>query len=663
MNGLAQLILREVGTRRQVFLLAAMMALLPFLFPLLPGMTSYDPPILRAAVALSLAAGFTLALALILGSTMIGRDLSEGRFGFYLSRPLSGVTVWAGKMTGVLILIAAVALIVLAPTFLGTLLPGADAVRGRSVFLEVFQTPSMPFILGGVLLLLVLAHALSVLARAQSPWIVVPIVAGIAAAAVALHLGTPLATLGDAFYISFLMLMGNLLLSLLLAGLLQVVLGRADLKRGARVLALVFSCGLLVSTSIHAGYAAWVKATEPGDLQFIHRAMAGGEGSWVYLSGQVERGGTRYSQSFLIDTDSGRWLRTGQQFNGLSNVAFTPDGGRAIWVRLEAESLSGGPVSRIWTVDLDQPDSRPELVLSLDSLVRTVALSPGGERLALVMENDLQVYELDSGRPLAAARTCRELRGYQIIFLGPDLVRFYRTAPAEEVAGLLPGMPEGQVSRRGIVIAELDVAQGTFHRSGVIPRGADGLHGAAWSRDAERMTLLLRYEESGSFFLHDGRTGELIMPLGPKYKYHMGPAWLLFDGRIVTLREAEDQTELVVLSSEGIELQAIRIDEGWSVLDGEVAPGVLALRIYQKSGFSEQGDNCYLVDLDAGHCRHLGQRLRPVMGVRGIAGTFGAWPSPGSPGSQLFIENHSCLVRLDPWTGERQVLLQLEPWS
>ena len=197
MKGLTQLILREVGTRRRVFLLAALIALLPFLLPYLPGMKPYDPATLRPTSALALAAGFSVALSLILGGTVIGRDLSERRFGFYFSRPLSGLTVWAGKMTGTLILIIAVALIVLIPAFLVTLLPGADAVRGRTVFMEVFKMPSVGLFLFSVFLLLGLAHAVSILARAQSAWIMLPFAVGIAAASAAWHSAIPLGTLGS----------------------------------------------------------------------------------------------------------------------------------------------------------------------------------------------------------------------------------------------------------------------------------------------------------------------------------------------------------------------------------------------------------------------------------------------------------------------------------
>ncbi len=72
---------------------------------------------------------------------------------------------------------------------------------------------------------------------------------------------------------------------------------------------------------------------------YINGAMAGGEGSWVYLTGPVERGGTKYNQSFLFETTSGRWLRTGKPWHGSSGVTFTPDGRRAVWVEYTAQSL------------------------------------------------------------------------------------------------------------------------------------------------------------------------------------------------------------------------------------------------------------------------------------------------------------------------------------
>ncbi len=665
MKGLIQLTLRELVARRQVFLLAAIIAPLPFLLPFLPALKSYDPTSLRATSALALAAGFTVALSLILGATVIGRDLSEKRFGFYFSRPLSGLTVWAGKMTGVLILIASVVLIVLLPTFLGTLLPGADAARGHGVFLEVFKAPAMALSLFCVALLIGLAYTLSILARAQSAWIILPLAVGIAAASVAWHSAIPLGLIGSPMFISILLLLGGLLVSLYAAGLFQVLLGRADLKRGARVLALALSGGLLISASVHAGYSAWIRSAEPQDLYFIDEAMAGGEGSWVYLSGQVKRGGTSYSQSFLFNTDSKHWLRTDVPWRGANTVAFTPDGRRVVWLQYVARSWGRDLAAQIWTVDLGEAENQPEQVLELDQWVRNLALSADGERLALVIENDLQVFDLDSGQMLATTRTCRDLRYHRVMFQSPNLVRFYRMALPGEMAGLYPDLPEGQDDRGGVVIAEFDVARGDFHRTGFIPNAANGLYRASWSRDTKRMTIQKRDEDNGSIYLHDGRTGESISRLDQGNWSFSDSAHLLFDGRIAILRRVEDSTELVLYSPEGTVLRTIRIAEGWGTIHGEVAPGLLALRVTRtlsKKPKVQLQTECYLANLDDGDCRLLGREVRPVIGSgRGVAGIFGAWPSPGSPGSSLYIEDHSSLVRLDPVTGERSVILELDP--
>lgn len=663
MNSLAQLIFREVCSRQLVLLLAAVIALLPFLLPLLPWMKVYDRPTLQVTSALSLSAGFTVALALILGATMIGRDLSEKRLGFYFSRPLSVTALWSGKITGALLVILTVALIVLTPAFLGTLLPGSGAAQGHSLFLELFQSPWTAVLLGGVVLLLGLAHAVSVLARAQSPWIFLPLVIGLGAAVTVWRVAIPQVLLGTTVLISSALLLGGLLLSLFIAGLLQLQLGRADLKRGATVLALVLSAGLLFSTLLHTGYSAWVRDTKPSDLSIIEEGAPGGDGSWVYLAGVVQRGGTSYGQSFLYDTAGGRWLHTGDSLSSASSVAFTPDGTRAVWVRHKAESLGGDLLRQLWTIDLEKEDSKPELVLEVDDWVRSLALSADGDRLALVTGSDLQVYELASGRLLAAARTCKELRYHQLIFLGPDLVRFYRSASRNEVTGMDLGWPEEQVAHGAAVIAELDVARGEFQQTGIIPGGANGLYRASWSRDAARMAIHVKSGETSSVSLHNGRTGELILPLcsGDPFSFRES-AKILFDGRVVILRKVDGRSELILFSSEGTEIRAIRISKGMVVLDGETAPGLITLRVLSRENeFSELRWECYFVDLDARHSRLLDREIRPVIGNwHGKSGIFGSFPSPGSPGSQLFIEESRRLVRFDVQTGERTLLLGRE---
>ena len=62
--------------------------------------------------------GLVPLFALLLGVNFIGRDLSEGRLGFYFAQPMSGPKIWFGKLTAVVLLIWAAQLIMMLPTAL-----------------------------------------------------------------------------------------------------------------------------------------------------------------------------------------------------------------------------------------------------------------------------------------------------------------------------------------------------------------------------------------------------------------------------------------------------------------------------------------------------------------------------------------------------------------
>ena len=52
----------------------------------------------------------------MLGSTIVGRDLSDRRLGFYFSRPLRGWTIFLGKLGGVLAVALGSTALVLTPS-------------------------------------------------------------------------------------------------------------------------------------------------------------------------------------------------------------------------------------------------------------------------------------------------------------------------------------------------------------------------------------------------------------------------------------------------------------------------------------------------------------------------------------------------------------------
>src|SRR5262249_8806821 len=89
---------RELTEKRFVFLTAIAFAALALIVPFLPGVHPSERRNAIAMASIMFSTGFTIGLAAILGSNLIGRELSEGRLSFYFAKPLSAASIWFGKV-------------------------------------------------------------------------------------------------------------------------------------------------------------------------------------------------------------------------------------------------------------------------------------------------------------------------------------------------------------------------------------------------------------------------------------------------------------------------------------------------------------------------------------------------------------------------------------
>ena len=79
MKGALLVAWREIAERRSVLAAALVAGLLAFASPLLPGVMTGRAAEARDAMALSVALGFGLLVALMVGASVVGRDLADGR--------------------------------------------------------------------------------------------------------------------------------------------------------------------------------------------------------------------------------------------------------------------------------------------------------------------------------------------------------------------------------------------------------------------------------------------------------------------------------------------------------------------------------------------------------------------------------------------------------
>jgi hypothetical protein len=167
-RGLAAVFGREVAERRILPLVALGLGLVPLASVYFPGVRWERAEDVRSGMASLLALGLTAALSLILGGSVIARDLGERRLGFYFARPLRGWTIWGGKLAAATALTLGGGLLVLLPTaLLNASWPDPGFVFGFSRSTGLWMVVALA---AGFLLLV--SHALGVILRARSAWLV-----------------------------------------------------------------------------------------------------------------------------------------------------------------------------------------------------------------------------------------------------------------------------------------------------------------------------------------------------------------------------------------------------------------------------------------------------------------------------------------------------------
>ena len=643
---------RELGLRKAIWAAALVAGLLPFLLAALPGMT-YGYAEVRDASALAIAAGSGELLALVLGATVLGRELAERRLSFDLARPIGGLAIWAGRMGAVLILSLGSALVILLPATLAG--GGLAALAARAtVRSEVPWYLPAPNPLGLVLLYVVtvlflaaLAHVLGTLGRSRSPWLLLD-------AAIFVTLGVVVFLTGRALYRAealFGLIDGSLFLvivalaALLAAGAAQVTHGRTDARAGHRALSATLWSLCAVGALGFAGYARWFTNVSPSDLAGVYAGQASPDGRWVCMEGPA-RHRRDLPFRFLYNPTTGAFLRLRPRW-WRANPAFSGNGSRCVWVEgrdrreiMTADLTAAHPVAERTGIEVAGVDSR-------------LALSPSGRRLAVLSNGTLSVYEPDGGKQLASVHiygtdTLHKLNfekylGSHILFPDEGSVAIVRVHP-----------PESDQATGSVTIQRFDVASRKLAATGRI----DGLSGqllVQLNRTASRFILRERDGAAWTTSLRDGTTGALLTLLGPEG--HAREASFLAEGGLVATSVAKTEPSMLwIYGEDGSLRQTVDLERAGVVLVGsEPRPGRLLVAVGPpgKGWFPA----CSLLEVDtaSGSHRAVADGLTPF--------TWAWWYSdtctlPTGPAALLALAPDGSLVRVDPATGQQTTLIR-----
>jgi len=606
-----------------------------------------------------LAAGAgAVAMAIILGASVVPRDIAERRLGFYLSRPLSPLAYWAGKMAVALLLAIAAGLLAFLPGLLLGRLSVVDTrgLDGWGVATTIAQGWKRWLV---VLSFFVAASAVAGGAvRSRSgllmldvlmlpvAWIAVLFafggVWGAGTAEVVMTLAVP-------------WLSRALIVALLVAGAIQVCVGRLETRRGHLLLSSIAWGGVLL---LFAGglraFSAYVASAEPADLRhpggsglgWIVRAPRAGEP--VLIEGISAKWGARFQPSFLLEAGGG-FVRLGGT-ESTETLALSADGrylARSFWAPFPVMEpfLSAGLGPSLSLLDLRAPGAEPRR-LARDArgpIERIVSLSPRGEQVLLAFADRREIVDLSSGRTLARA-TDAAAWSYPT-FLAEGSLRALRLGGGRATV-LDWEVGSGQVRERGSI--GVSGFNRTWYTSNLPP---------VWPIDDWRR--LARFDAQGlSIHDPDGATVATLVEGWPEGRWNRqaGP---LSDGRVGLFEEDGEGLRLRVWDASGRLVSDGRFEGRFPlVVGGEVSPGLLAVGHRPRaSSPAGRAGGTSLVDLATARVVRVEADLQPAMRRWLFLRELDArGPEPGSLATRLFFGAQG-LVSLDPATGARTVVV------
>lgn len=623
MTGIWAVLVREIRERRAIPLAALVLGFLPVVVGLIPTATRIGGPDVRDNLAFVLGLAFPTAAALGLGASVIGRDVGERRMGFYFSRPISGFALWAGKMGATFVLLGASALLVSLPAHVMT---AGTFVSGVASELGSLAGAFFGLGLGVLALCAASAHAVGTMLRSRAGLLPVDLgllITTIAAFAAAAWRITEAASSEMLLALMPAVVWGALGV-LLVAGAAQVVGGRSDGRRGHLFLSVVLWGSLLAAAGVlHAGLS-WVFATSPADIAFDRGSAiaCAPRGSQCAVTGLGRWG---YSPTFLVDANSGRFVRIGATRSWV--LAFAPRGQTAVW-------LGRGRQPTLGVAMLDAPSIHPREV-PLPAGVGTgeypwiLAVSPEGDRVLAMDADRASVVETASGRLVAQAMTQRASMAY---FESEELVRLFG---------------EPSLAAREVVVLEWNLRTGQMRETG---RFGDALRVV----DRRGGHLLVATVQQG-LEIRSAETGQLertvLAPSAERAGLHPDRPLLarfLADGRIAVIVAEKDGGHLNVFAQQGGAPVDALVGRMVGLL-GESIPGELVLQDYTAPGFQT-----LFVDATTGEVRKKENGLQPVASWWREGLEEGV---PGSMATRLFISD-GALVDRDPVTGVRRVVIQ-----
>jgi len=595
-SAFAAIFSREFRLRRVLLIGALAIGLMSLAIPRLQGQTGAIAA--ETANAAALLIGFLTCsiYALILGSGAIARDLADGRLGFDFVRPISGLTLWAGRIGAALTLLSASALLVVGPALLTDPKGGGGPVWAPAAGWLPVLNMTGAFVVGllSCWVLFFLTHLATVLFASRSALLGLDL-AGLLA--VGLLAGSALERLHrnwamDAFGVGAASFFAFLLLALTGASLVQVLFGRTDLVRSHRALSMALWVPLLLGAFALDAASRWVVSPGLSDLVRTESVSKAPAGTWFGVGGDL-RGRGALAGQFLVDAATGRVVRQGVSISNLTiKTDFSNDGKSVAWLALTPRG------TEVRWVDLSAPEPRVETApISFEGVAEEPSLSPTGRWLALRSDRRMLIFELRTGRLVASVPVTADWDALRTRWIAEDRLRFWSA--------------EGNVSLGGeprISIAETHVPQGPGSGApasvGTIELTARGY---AWYVNLDGGTVIVRELKTGRRRLFDGRTGaELGVIDAPQQQ---SGAILLADGSVAVLVQGPKSRGLAIYDRTGVLRRSFDLRSAKGLLFGaQPTPTTILVSVAaEATPLVRTARRLILLDLATGGIREVGR--------------------------------------------------------
>ncbi len=668
---------REIVEHRMFVAAAGAALLLILVVPLASDLFKASPVDVREALMVCMALGFIPLSAVILGASTVSGAMAAGRFGFFLSRPLSATAVWTGKLTGVLAVVLVCEAIILAPAVVagnpnGAVDAAVERVTGvveESVYDLYGWWWDAPLSREGMLLILavvlpvtlvLLAHAVATLWRGRTLWLILNVLTLVAGSAIAWLCVRPLVENGAtaATAVVAIAMAAAALVALACVPLVQVAVSGVDPRRHHRVFSVTIAAAVVVLFGGVAAYVAWLTAPHASDLLRGTMLWPTGEqdleiqgsadGRWIAVSGHPA-GRLDYKARFLIDLGSSTAVRINPMRSGseleFSGVAFSGDGSRAAWLNEIGELYV-----QIRYADLDEATGGWHDTTIVMGGSAHLALSVDGNHVATIDDRTLSVSTFPGGHLVGSV----PLPGYYWrapIWFGPgDIVRVigqgFRSTP----------------ERDALFVTEYHLTTREIRRS--VLREADSAWDVAFDTQRHRILFRTQSDRTARWRYVDAESLEDIAwtearPLGSEVAMLSGErlADLIDDGRNRRLEVLTPDGELVgnfalppavrvgqwyPWAQPTLDIGAQPDPEGLLIQVGQPSP---AATLYDRWGNWDH--HLIVLDLTAGTTQELDHGLDQVLGSR---------PPAGSPASRLLRDREGRLLLWDPETGAMEDL-------